>query len=172
MLTTEVEEINKQLASKYGTDLTNRPNYRVVWSEDMTEKRFSTLETDRPAVIELPKYSYARERFVLEKLMPENNRPPDNEVPVWDGYEPIYIFEDSKNQYLPPLFDVCVTYIYFIQNPVKKTKYDFEQDEIKRTLMRRNKYFDMIDDSRPYLVGMLHDKEAVTVPSNYNKDNK
>jgi hypothetical protein len=105
----DVEAVNKKLKEYHGTDDENRPIFRVVWSDSQIEKRFGTFVEHYGSIIlgearrmeEVPKYSYIKARWILEKLMfamtdeviglDLNNR----------CYEPVYTFEDKFGRPLP-----------------------------------------------------------------------
>lgn len=110
-LAESIESINSSLVDEFGIDSdTGRPIWRVVWSDDQREKRLSefTLEGIQlihPEVMELPKYSWIRERYVLERLViiPDINA---HELPTRKlSYEPIWVFNDHITEnYIPPTF--------------------------------------------------------------------
>jgi len=104
----EVDYINKDL-EKYGRDLRGRPLFRVVWSDDQYEIRKGIFEDYTEGGIFLrevnearrvPKYSYIKERWILERLwfgvnveLPEAERE--------GSYENLYTFETKDGRYLP-----------------------------------------------------------------------
>lgn len=112
-----IETINKQLIDHFGIDSdTGRPIWRVVWAADQYEKRLSKftregLELIHPEVMLLPKYDQRdldyKDRWILERLVvvPDVN---SEELPtVKLSYEPMWVFRDRFNNYLPPRFDAC-----------------------------------------------------------------
>src|SRR5678815_197989 len=111
-----VERINKQLRDEYGIEVTSdRPIYRVVWSNNQYEKRLmhytdAGVELLTPEVREVPKYKqWAKDRYILEKLQYiESPLLKTDEMTVQVvSYEPIWSFVDNKLNYLPPRYDVC-----------------------------------------------------------------
>jgi len=110
-----IERINETLQRQYGSHDDGRPRFRVVWSEDQIEKRWTKytkegLELLNPEVVELKKYQHIKERYVLEQLsvVPDT---PDNDLTVKLSYEPLWTFQDRHEDYLPPRAEVCILII-------------------------------------------------------------
>lgn len=108
-LTEQIESLNKQLVNLFGIDsLTGRAMWRIVWSEDQREKRLTEFTPEGlqmlfPQVMELKKYPYIKEKYVLERLVlvPVVH---ERELPVSKlSYEPIFQFCDAETgEYRPP----------------------------------------------------------------------
>src|SRR5947207_3865565 len=98
--------INDRLRDKYGR-LDNLPYFRVVWSEDKYEKRWTEYTNDgfrllQSEVRELPKYrQWIQEKYVLEGLTVVPTLV-ENELVEPLSYEPIWVFEDGKGNALEP----------------------------------------------------------------------
>lgn len=109
-----IEDINKKLLDKYGKYTDGRPNFRVVFSDDQFEKRWTDFTDDgfqllQPEVRELPKYrQYIRHRYILERLIPVVG---ESDLTTKTSYEPAWVFQDKNQNYLPPFFDGCVLII-------------------------------------------------------------
>src|SRR6476659_3793285 len=103
----DIHIINRRLKDIYGTDLLGQPIYRVIWSDDETEKRFGTFRDFVPGtnilvrevteVRETKKYSYVHPScYVLEKLFfnQHNKEILDNRTlsPQTCTYEPLWVF--------------------------------------------------------------------------------
>lgn len=106
-----IEDINEKLVSHYGK-YDDRPNFRVIWSNDQFEKRWMThtnegFELIHPEVREVPKYHhYVRDRWVLERLIPVDENQTDLTVRI--SYEPCWVFNHAETgEYIPPRFDMC-----------------------------------------------------------------
>lgn len=105
-----IERINYQLEKEFGKSFDNRPNYRVIWSEDQYEKRWVAhtqegWELLTPRVEERPKYKqYIQEKWILEVLIPVIGQ---TELTENVSYEPLWPFMDHDGNYLPPRYDVC-----------------------------------------------------------------
>lgn len=114
ILAEPLNEINALLIDHYGIDtISGNPIFRVVWSEDQLEKRWSNYTDEgiqllQPRVAELPKYrQWIHEKYIIEKLtiLPEMKT---DGAPVDKlSYESIWVFEDKVGNYLPPRFSVC-----------------------------------------------------------------
>lgn len=108
----EVGRINRLLEDKYGT-LNDRPNYRIVWSDDQYELRYGTYEDYLPEGMYLrtvtetrnvQKYiHYIRERWVLERLTVINEIVDGGPVDKL-SYEPLWVFETKNGDALPPIW--------------------------------------------------------------------
>lgn len=98
----EAKIINQRL-SHYGR-VDGNPIYRLVWSNDMTEKRFGEFSDFYNDVFlrtvtetrEVPKYSYIDDRWILEMLI------------LGTGYEPLFTFESAKGEFLHPTLKICL----------------------------------------------------------------
>jgi hypothetical protein len=128
-----VETINKRLVDFFGRFENGEPNWRVVWSNDLTEKRMveylNGIHLLTPVMAEQPKYWF-KDRYVLERLVP---------VPVQNlseltsklSYEPIWVFEDNNQNALPPKWEVIVVLIRTLLDQMlyKKGPYKIPEEE-------------------------------------------
>jgi hypothetical protein len=114
-----VDVINQQLRDLYGSDIvTGQSIFRVSWSEDEFEYRYGTYTDFVPGtniflrtateIRYVPKYrQWIHSKHLLERLVlvPELNA---HELPgSKTSYEPLWVFEDKKGDYLPPRLDAC-----------------------------------------------------------------
>src|SRR5574340_856051 len=105
-----IEDINRKLVEEFGTEFGNAPRFRVVFSEDMFEKRLTYFtdegfELIEPEVRELPKYrQWVHQKYILERLVPISG---ETDLVTKVSYEPAWIFQDKNGNYLPPFFDGC-----------------------------------------------------------------
>lgn len=105
-----IESINQKLLEEFGTEFGNAPKFRVVFSDDQFEKRWTDFTDDgfellHPEVRELPKYKqYIRAKYVLERLIPITG---ETDLVVKISYECLWVFEDKNHNYLPPFFEGC-----------------------------------------------------------------
>ena len=176
---TDVEFINRWLMDQE-KKLNGEPIYRLVWSDDQTEIRSGTFNDFSPSGLylrtvtetrECPKYSYIRERWVLEKWVPPEQSA-THEIPssMFGTYEPLYVFENSAGEYLAPNRRV----VEFIIN-VKRRQLDHmsPSDRAEFFEMQDQKAFQETYDSlgnTSDIQSLLHSKEAITVPPNYKTD--
>lgn len=105
-----INYINDMLVKEFGKHEDNRPNFRVVFSDDQFEKRW-TDKTDegfdliQPEVRLLPKYrQYIKQRYILERLVPVMG---ESDLVEKTSYEPAWVFQDRFQNYLPPYFEGC-----------------------------------------------------------------
>lgn len=132
-LTEPIESINNQLIDLFGIDtISGQPIWRIVWSNDQWEHRLSDCTPEgfqlvQPTVQWLPKYKqWIPDKFVLERLVavPEVSKeilPASN-----TSYEPIFVFENSKHEYLPPKLTVAkfaIDAVYAAQGKSSLAKY-------------------------------------------------
>ena len=105
-----IEEINKKLIQEFGYELTGQPRFRVVFSEDQYEKRWTDFTDDgfellTPEVRLLPKYKqWVRAKYILERLVPVVG---ETDLVTKVSYEPAWVFQDKHGNYLPPFFEGC-----------------------------------------------------------------
>lgn len=107
-----IESINEKLLIEYGIEINcgNQPRFRVVFSEDQYEKRWTNFTDEgfellQPEVRLLPKYKqYIREKYILERLVPVAG---ETDLTSKISYEPAWVFQDRNGNYLPPFFDGC-----------------------------------------------------------------
>lgn len=105
-----IESINKRLLDEYGSDISNKPRFRVVFSDSQYENRIMThsdkgLELIHPEVRLVSKYKqYIRHRYILERLTPIVG---ETDLVEKISYEPVWTFQDKDGKYLPPWFDGC-----------------------------------------------------------------
>jgi|SRR5215204_5806860 len=140
-LTEPVESINRQLVDQFGIDsISGLPIWRIIFSEDEFEKRHGTYDDISPAGIYIrtvtevrlvPKYrQYIHQKYVLERLsiIPEINAA---DLPAEKlSYEPLYVFEDKKGNYLPPHFVAAkfiIDTVYAAQGKSSLRKYVDEE---------------------------------------------
>ena len=174
-----VKLIDKQLLNLYGKTVDNKSKFRLVWSGGLLEQRHGTFTRYAGNVYlgehtgrELcKKYSYIKDRFILERYAPEANSNPEIDS---DGYEPLYVFQADNGDYLVPRLDVCQIYInayLAIKNGEVQKKnakmietedseqFDKDVKEIEEALMA--------NCSSP-LMSQFHDGEAIII---HRKDN-
>ena len=190
-ITEKIESINQQLVYLFGIDtITGDAIWRVVFSEDQFEKRHGTYTDITPTglylrevteVREVPKYrQWIKEKYVLERLVvvPEVNI---KELPTSKiSYEPIFVFENVKGQYLPPRLDVAkiiIDTIYAAQYGPKNhslKKYVDDESNQENSLETKRKRIDEISEylfgEQSSLQGTTVTGESIIVPRNYEKE--
>lgn len=122
-LSESIEYINKRLVAEFGLEWDGQPRWRVVFSDDQFELRWtnfsdSGMELINPEVRMLPKYKqYIRERYILERLVPVV-QPSDLVSKI--SYEPAWTFMDDNGKYLPPYFEGCKFVIESVYSKIEK----------------------------------------------------
>lgn len=118
-----IEDINKKLLERYGKYYDERPNFRVVFSDDQFEMRRTEFtdegfELIHPEVRLLPKYrQYIQQKYILERLVPVVG---ETDLTEKTSYEPAWVFRDKNGNYLPPFYDGCVHVIESILSVMDK----------------------------------------------------
>lgn len=176
-LTEPIESINQQLIDHFGIDtITSQPIFRIVWAADQLEKRMSKftrtgIELIHPMLMELPKYNQNdldyKERYILERLVlvPDIN---SIELPTRMSYEPLWVFRDRNNNYLPPRFDaskmvIDVMYAALGKQSLAKYKNPEEDQEHSLELKRQrvDKLVEELFGDESNLLGRTITGEAV-----------
>lgn len=139
--------INRKLKDIYGADLLGQPIFRIVWSEDLIEKRFSTFRDYVPGtnillrevteVRELKKYRDYKPQYVLEKLMVNHHGTEildsDSLSPSNAVYEPLWMFKhEDKGKPKQPVWRAVELLLSWIMNPKKLSPSDMKDSEIKQ----------------------------------------
>ena len=182
-LTEPIESINKQLKELFGIDtVTKQPMFRVVWSEDQLENRLTYYTKEgfkllTPIRLELPKYSqWIREKYVLERLVavPDFQQ---EELGIKLSYEPLWVFEDKKGNYLPPTVwacKFCIDTVYAAMGHSGLRKYvdEEERNPIESREKRIKEYEEQLFGDESSLLGRTVTGEAVIVPPNYTREKK
>lgn len=114
VLSEPLDEINGLLIDHYGIDtISGNPIFRVVWSEDQLEKRWTSYTDEgiqllHPEVREYPKYKqWIHDKYIIEKLTIIPRLKIEGAPVEQLSYESIWVFEDKGGNYLPPRFSVC-----------------------------------------------------------------
>lgn len=102
------------------------PVYKLVWSDDAREKRHGTFTDFTESGVYLRtvtetrltrKYSYIRERWLLEKwFSPEYTISSELPESLKGGYELVWLFETRDEQYQAPTLRATQFLIGFIEN--------------------------------------------------------
>lgn len=176
-----IEEINKKLIDYFGKTDAGNAIWRVVWSDDQREKKLSKftpegLELLFPQVMELKKYPYMREKWVLERLVivPVQQM---HELPVAPvSYEPMWQFCDpNTGEYAAPTIAAAKFIVDTVYAAQGKTslgpKY---KDESSGSLEERRARVKQLEEElfgdESGLEGKTHlTGEGIVVPSTYEK---
>lgn len=183
-LTESIESINQQLIDQFGLDTSTGQNmFRVVWSEDQFEKRLtdrtdSGIELIHPIVKLVPKYrQWVKEKFVLERLVivPEMSIP--ELVGLKLSYEPIWVFKDATDNYVPPTFWGCKFIIDILYAALgKESLVKYVDEESKNPTETREKRIKSLEEElfgdESNILGRTITGEAIVVPQSYKTTQK
>jgi len=167
---TSFKEVEKWLA-RQGEALNFKKKYRLVWSTNATEKRkgifndfygkifLRTVKETRETL----KYNYInKDRWILEIWSEGSN----SEIDTSEGgsYEPLFVFEDSKGNYLDPTLKVVQFIIEAARTKVKLSPAErlalLEKAEDKEV----QDFVDMLEgEGRSEIQSLLHTREAVSM---------
>lgn len=174
----KVDYINKRLENLYGKTLDGKPRFRVVWSDDQFEFRKGEFnEFSGPIFIrtvvgvkQVPKYSYIKERWILEMFVEGSAVRISELMGVTSTYEPMYVFQSAKYEYLEPLLKVCQAFIFNYLNP--ECNPDMRRNYLESIditgLEEDVKYFENVLDSG-YIADRLHDKDGIIISPGFPK---
>jgi hypothetical protein len=143
--------INFDIGLKWGD------RYRLIWAEELFETRCKILGAE-PEL--LPKYSYLKECFILEKFFGNVPFKVPAEVKDWDGWEVIWAFEPLQD----PNLAVCMFIIECLENGVKRSLEDHYDEHKKEFDAEVQEAYEILDNESPYIATMLQNKEAIVVP--------
>lgn len=167
----KVEVLNKRLIDHYGKYLDGQPMFRIVFSNDQLEKRWTEYTKEgfqllQPEVRELPKYSYIHGKYVLERLTEVN---PGTDLTVKLSFEPLWVFEDKHGNPLPPKWEVADMVIKNVYNALgieKKPLLDPNASPEARK-EKLDKLYQETWGNETNTGDALAYKEAIVVPRNY-----
>jgi hypothetical protein len=175
-----VESLNKRLIDYFGIDTeSSNPIWRLSWSTDQTEVQWTKytkegLEMLFPQAVEVKKYPFAQNKWVLERyvLVPSLH----NEMTVKKSYEPMWIFDEG----LPPKWEpikmiVDTVYLALGKEPSRQPQYP-DPDNGLSTQEYLEKESERVKQVQEDLFGnetdtgdALAHKEGVSVPHNFER---
>jgi len=177
----QITTLNQRLIDHFGLDSdTARPMFRIVWVNDLTEKR-SVKHTDSgiellfPTVLEVKKYSYLHDVHVLERLVIVPDFQAKELADVKLSYEPLWVFVDSTGNPLPPAWEPTKLIIDTLYAAIgKKSLAKYKDTELtpeesdKRVTKLQEELFG--DASGLYGKTTPGAHEGIVVPPNYVKE--
>ena len=124
-----IPHISEYLNSK-DKNIFNEPVYRLVWSDEQTEKRKGYFDgSNYHSIREMPKYNYIQERWILEKWFPPIN---NDSIDTSRGtYEPVWVFEDKNNIHLEPTLIVIQIIIQAANGKLPTPEERKDKDNLK-----------------------------------------
>jgi|GraSoiStandDraft_4_1057263.scaffolds.fasta_scaffold00110_28 hypothetical protein len=172
-----VETINQRLIDYYGLDVaSDRPIFRIVWANEQLEKRRvdvteAGIELLFPEVVEIKKYSYLKDLYVLERLVvvPEEYQ---RELGVKTSYEPLWAFADENRNPLPPLWSAAKFIIDTMYAALGKSNMaKYVEDEKQTTPEGREQRITELQEelfgNETEVGDALRYREGIVVPPNY-----
>lgn len=175
MINSDVDRLNVLLAERYGKTISGGAHFRIVWSEDIFETRVGYFNEFSGGGIYLRsyygakrsrKYNYIKDRWILEMW---KQYKPLKECPEPDFYEPIFVFENSKGESLPPIWAACEYACQSVLNPPRdkvQREQDMEDFFNKRNEDEKKYFYDMFDITP--ISSLLHTKEAISIKKGLN----
>ena len=173
-----IETLNQRLIDHFGVDTNNgKPQFRIVWANDQTEKRMmretaNGVQLLWPEMREVPKYSYLKDLYVLERLVIVPEEQQKELAGKKLSYEPIWAYRDANNQPLPPIWQATKLVIDVLFAAMGKTSLRKYVDTEENTTPEGHEQ--RIDKLHAELFGnetevgdALRYKEGVVVPNNY-----
>lgn len=170
-----IEDINQKLLLEFGTEFGNAPRFRVVFSEDMYEKRLTNFTDEgfellQPEVRLLPKYKqYIQAKYILERLVPVPEGV-ETDLVTKINYEPIWVFKDRRGNYLPPFYDGCkhvIDSIYYkLANANTFTRYKDKNVSEAERLIALKKVEDELFGNETDMCDDLHSGSGVGFTTN------
>jgi hypothetical protein len=167
-----VEQINAKLLLYYGKNVNcDKPNYRVVWSTGLTERRrgefivhdaHGNRRGSEVGVREVLKYPLYQDRWVFERLFPNPNQ---DEVVGDYTYEPVWVFEDEQGNAQP----LWVEAVMFVARQAampeiqRRTQAEVDRIEAERMEKEQQNTKDFIDNEYPDTIDRIHDGEGVVI---------
>lgn len=164
---TEIEMINSNLAKVRKNEL-GLPAYRIVWSDSQQEMRRGTFREfvgnifirETVGIREVPKYSYIKERWILERWAPPDVAfTPEIPGTQFGSFEPIYVFQDKNGNYLPPNLKVAEFLVKLAETPTRVTA----EERIAEEMAKEEKEIEFFEDYLEVspITNALHLGEAV-----------
>jgi hypothetical protein len=171
-----VETINQRLVEHYGFFEGTNANWRVVFSDDQFETRIDEFEDRTPegflirrvrGARMVPKYQHCPHRYVLERALPVPMDVHTELVTKW-SYEPVWVFQTSTGQALPPKWEVCKIIVDQIYAEVyrRHTGAKYEDPELQPDAkeVRVKQMEEMLFGNESNVTDALAHKQAVIVP--------
>lgn len=171
----QLVSMNKSLKNLFGSTLAGKQIFRLIWSTGQTEKRIGEFSEFYGSIFlrtvkglkKVPKYPYVKDRWILERLFPpEVVYTPEIPESVRGLYEPVYVFETARGEFLPLNFEVAKTIIGMLLAP--KLSSQARTSQLKEEGEKKDKkeldYFRDYLHQEGHLGWQLHTGEAIVNP--------
>lgn len=170
-----IVEMNRKLTSNYGY-VGVQSRFRLVWSNDMLEKRRGkfTKVSDAGLILgeefgvkEVPKYQHFKDKYVLEILIPNFSTELIDKL----SYEPLWVFGkggDPNGDSVPPTWNVIqfIVSCWFqrdTKKPIQIDTSDTPEEKLKRVQQLELELF----GNETATGDALAHKQAIVVPENF-----
>jgi hypothetical protein len=171
----EVNFINQWLLARFRTDALGRQIFRVVWSNELAERRDGAHEVwdgsiylrTEFGVKQVLKYEYIKDRWILEKLVFQ----PNGEIVGSEigHYEPVWVFWNKDGEYLKPILKAVQLILNCLLDGKPMTKAEWESLDKKKQEETLRLCEEFLEDTNSKLGLQFDLGEAVTVPTNYGE---
>lgn len=168
-----VDIINRRLLDYYGRfESTDLPRYRVVWSTDQFEKRWTQHTREgfllpQPVVKELPKYrQWANDKWILEKCAPIPEFVETDLVEPY-SFEPLWVFEYNSGRPMFPKWEaieLIISEVHTAMGQPKGFKKYSNPDDQEAEEKRIQKIKDELFGNETDITDALRMKEGIVVP--------
>jgi hypothetical protein len=154
--------LNKWLLDTYGSTIEGLPLFRLIWSTNVTEKRYSEFTDFYGEIIirtvtevrEVLKYPFAQDRWVIERICPVTREM--KQAGLTDElytYSELYVFQDKKGNFLPLTREMCEAAMYlfakFFLQMSWQQRADFRMEQFaKREMERRRKMRELVGENQ------------------------
>lgn len=162
--TIEAKNINDFLASQEKVPNTEKPMFRLMWSNNDFEWR----KLDNGEFKFVRKYPFINSRWMFQQWMPPEivkalDLPESNQ----GYYETLYVFEDKNGKALDLNKQVVEFLLYHIRRPQSSLAIKSAiAEEMLISEQIADSYFDNEFETSSPVVSLLHSKEAIVVPKN------
>ena len=166
--------LNQRLIDYFGLDTaSSNPMFRVVWANDMVEKRMmDTLDSGvallHPQIREVKKYSYLHDVHVLEQLVIVPDEQQKELAGVKTSYEPLWVYVDADGNPLPPKWEPTKLIIDTVHAALGRgglKKYVDPDTSEGASEERITKLHDELFGNETEVGDALRYKEAIVVPN-------
>lgn len=155
--------INKWLKDNYGTTVEGLSLFRLIWSTNVTEHRFSEFHDYYGDILlrrvretrEVLKYPFAQDRWVLERVQLIDDKVRDFGLMTNDQYhyEEIYVFQSKEGKFLPlnqqAVEAAMFLFFKFYLQMTRKERTDLRMELLaRRELVKKQKIRELIGDGR------------------------
>ena len=172
----QAKELNSILDRTYGQNGCGEQLFRVVFSDNLTEKRFGIFrEFYGPLFVreirglkEVPKYPHIRGRWILEKWFPPELVYTD-EIPSTShgSYEPLFVLQDDNYEPLQLCEEFVHAIIWHHNHPklMGDRKSDLaEQERLELDQEVESNKEEIAEEGRTWIGHRLHSGEGIVRP--------